>query len=129
MIFQMVERNVTLLGFLVVAAVVLAPSGEAPNLPDPVENFSPADGAIVQRQTALEIDLLTGYSLVLEIDGTRIPPGDIDYTEQTGKYVFRPGDGKTIGEWTPGFHIIELSFDRIVGLPDPGSLRWSFRTQ
>jgi hypothetical protein len=118
-----------LLGLLVVAAVVFAPSGDAPNLPDAVERISPADGAIVQRQTALEIDLQVGYSLLLEIDDVRIPPEDIDYTEQTGRYVFRPGEDKVLAEWTPGFHVIEISFDRIVGLPDPGSLRWSFRTQ
>jgi hypothetical protein len=117
-----------LLGLIVVAAVVFAPSGDAPNLPDAVERISPADGAIVQRQTSLEVDLRTGYSLILEIDGTRIPPEDIDYTEQTARYVFRPGSDKVISEWAPGFHIIEISFDRIVGLPDPGSLRWSFRT-
>ena len=118
-----------LLGLLVVGAVILAPSGDAPNLPDAIERISPADGAFVQRQTALEIDLLAGYSLILEIDGIRIPPEDIDYTEQTGKYVFRPGADKVMTDWAPGFHVVEISFDRIVGLPDPGSLRWSFRTQ
>jgi len=117
-----------LLGLLVVGTVILAPSGDAPNLPDAVERISPADGAIVQRQTALEIDLRAGYSLILEINGTRIPPEDINYTEQTGNYVFRPGADKVITEWVPGFYVIEISFDRIVGLPDPGSLRWSFRT-
>ena len=44
-----------LLGVLAVGAIVLAPSGDETTLPDAVERFSPADGAIVQRQTALEI--------------------------------------------------------------------------
>lgn len=118
-----------LLGTLVVAAVILAPSGDVTDLPDAVERFSPGDGDIVQRQTALEIDLRTGYSLELQIDGIAIPPGEIEHEVATAKYVYRPGDGKTITEWIPGFHIIEITFDRSFGLPDPGSLRWSFRTQ
>lgn len=118
-----------LLGLLVVGAVVLAPSGNVTELPSAVESFSPADGAIVQRQTDLEIDLRAGYSLTLVVDGVAIPAEDIDYTEATGKYVFRPGADKVITEWLPGFHIVEIAFDRIVGLPDPGSLRWSFRIQ
>lgn len=112
-----------------IGAVILAPSGDVAELPGAVESFSPADGAIVQRQTSLEIDLRAGYSLVLVIDGLTVPAEDVDFTEATGKYVFRPGADKVITEWLPGFHIIEISFDRVVGLPDPGSLRWSFRIQ
>jgi len=118
-----------LLGALVVVAVILAPSGEVTALPEPVERYSPADGAIVQRQTALDIDLLPGYSLVLEVDGVVVPAAEINHTEATGRFVFRPGEGKTIVEWTPGFHVVEIRFDRSSGLPDPGSLRWSFRIQ
>ena len=88
-----------------------------------------SDGDIVQRQTALVIDLRAGYSLVLRIDGTLIPDADIEVTEQTGVHVFRPAPGKAIEEWIPGFHVVEIDFDRSSGLPDPGSLRWSFRTQ
>ena len=120
-----------LLGVLAVGAIVLAPSGDETTLPDAVERFSPADGAIVQRQTALEIQLSPGYALELEIDGVWIPPTDMNITEATGRYVFRPEPGKIIAEWVPGFHVVEISFDRASasGLPDPGSLRWSFRTQ
>lgn len=118
-----------LLGGLVVAAVVIAPSGDVTQLPDAVERFSPGDGAIVQRQTDLQIDLRAGYTMQLTIDGARINPAEIDFTEATGVYVFRPGPGKAIAEWTPGFHFVEITWDRVAGLPDPGSLRWSFRTQ
>jgi len=117
------------LGALVVGAVILAPSGRAPNLPSAVESFSPADGAIVLRQTALEVDLLAGYSMSLVVDGQAIPPTEISFTEATGKYVFLPAPDKTVTEWFPGFHVVEITFDRAIGLPDPGSLRWSFRTQ
>ena len=118
-----------LLGALTVGAVILAPSGDVTDLPGAVERFAPADGAIVQRQTALEIVLRPGYELDLVVDGLPIPPAEMDVTEPTGRYVFRPEPWKTITEWTPGFHVVEITFDRTSGLPDPGSLRWSFRTQ
>ena len=118
-----------LLGALVVGAVILAPSGDVTQLPDPVERYSPADGAIVQRQTAVEIYLAPGYELTLEVDGLPIPLSEMDVTEQTGRYIFRPEPWKSIPEWLPGFHVVEIAFDRTSGLPDPGKLRWSFRTQ
>ncbi len=118
-----------LFGAVVVGAVILAPSGNVTNLPDAIERFAPADGDIVQRQTALEVDLRAGYTLRLQVDGKPIPSNEIEFTEATGRYVYRPGDGKSIVEWIPGFHIVEIEFDRSSGLPDPGKLRWSFRTQ
>ena len=118
-----------LLAVLAVGAVILAPSGDVATLPDAVERFSPADGAIVQRQAALEIVLAPGYELVLEVDGVLIPATQMDITESTGRHVFRPEPWKAIPEWMPGFHVVEIAYDRTSGLPDPGSLRWSFRTQ
>ncbi len=118
-----------LLALLAVGAVILAPSGDVTELPAAVERYSPADGAIVQRQTALEIVLAPGYGLTLEVDGVVIPAAEIEVTEQTGRHVFRPEAWKSIPEWVPGFHVVEITFDRTSGLPDPGSLRWSFRTQ
>ena len=118
-----------LLALLAVGAVILAPSGDVTELPEAVERFSPADGAIVQRQAALEIQLAPGYELELVVDGLLIPRAEMDITEQTGRYIFRPEAWKSIPEWLPGFHIVEITFDRSTGLPSPGSLRWSFRTQ
>ena len=118
-----------LLALLAVGAVILAPSGDVTQLPAAVERYSPADGAIVQRQTAVEIYLAPGYELTLEVDGVLIPTREMDVTEQTGRYIFRPEPWKSIPEWLPGFHIVEITFDRSTGLPSPGSLRWSFRTQ
>ena len=118
-----------LLGVLTVGAVILAPSGGVTELPDAVERYSPSDGAIVQRQTALEIHLAPGYKLELEVDGVPIPLAEMDVTEAVGRHVFRPEPWKAIAEWVPGFHVVEITYDRTSGLPDPGTLRWSFRTQ
>ncbi len=123
----------SLLGLLLVAVIVLAvlltPSGDAPRLPDAVDSFSPADGAIVLRQTQVVIDLQSGYAIDLVVNGVAIPDSELDVVVETGRFVWVPGPGKTFEEWAPGFHTIEVSWDRTSGLPDPGSLRWSFRAQ
>ena len=135
---QPVSRNkyrllFTVLGlafaFVAVAAVIFLPEGKNVGLPDPVEAFSPADGAIVQRQTTLEIDMQVGYVIELFVDGTRIPDAELlsGFTEPTGQYLWRPGPGQAFEEWTPGFHLITFTWNTVTGLPDTGELRFSFR--
>lgn len=123
----------TLLGvaliMIIVGAVILTPEGSTPRLPDAVDTYAPADGATVLRQTQVVIDLQPGYDLDLVIDGMPIPDSELDLTFETGRFVYLPGPGKTIETWSPGFHAIEATWDRTSGLPDPGSLRWSFRVQ
>lgn len=123
----------TLLGValaaVVVAAVVLAPSGRVTELPEAVERISPVDGSTVLRQTQLEVDMRVGYGIELFVDGVRIPFDEIRFTESTGTHVWRPGPGLTFETWRPGAHAILIRWDRVVGLPDPGELRWSFRVQ
>lgn len=123
----------TLLGVLfaavVIGAVILAPSGDAPRLPAAVESFSPGDGDIVLRQTRIELDLAVGYDIDLVVDGVPIPDSELKVVPETGRFEWAPGPGKTFEEWAPGFHAIEVTWDRSSGLPDPGSLRWSFRVQ
>ena len=42
---------------IVVGAVILTPSGDAPRLPSAVDSYAPVDGATVLRQTQVVIDL------------------------------------------------------------------------
>ncbi len=114
---------------IVVLAVLLAPSGDAPRLPDAVDLYSPTDGATVLRQTQVVVDLDVGYDIDLVVDGVPIPDDELDVIEETGRFVWIPGPGKTFEEWAPGLHAIEVTWERTSGLPDPGSLRWSFRVQ
>ncbi len=117
------------LAAVVVFAVILTPSGDAPRLPAAVDAYSPTDGAIVLRQTQLVIDLAAGYDIDLTVDGVAIPDSELDVVAETGRFEWVPGPGKSFEEWAPGFHTIEVTWDRTSGLPDPGSLRWSFRAQ
>ncbi len=123
----------TLLGFalvaIIVGAVILSPDGRAPSLPAAVDRYAPTDGALVLRQTRIEIDLQAGYDIDLVVDGVPIPDAELEHVEATGLFTWTPGPGQTFDTWTPGFHTVEVRWDRRTGLPDPGSLRWSFRVQ
>lgn len=117
------------LAVVVVGAVVLAPSGKQTEVPDVVESYSPLDGATVLRQIGVQIDLPTDYDITLVIDGVTIPPDEITHVAQTGVFSWRPGATTINPEWTPGIHTVWVRWDRVVGLPDPGELIWSFRVQ
>jgi hypothetical protein len=117
------------LAAVVVFAVLLTPDGASPPLPEPVERVAPEDGSIVQRQTALLVDMKVGYAIVLTVDGVVIPEEEIAFTAATGIYRWAPGPGSVFSEWTPGVHGIEIEWRRISGFADPGSYRWSFRVQ
>lgn len=123
----------TLLGLalaaIVVGAVVFAPSGRDTPVPEPIESFSPQPGDIVLRPLAVEVDMKVGYRIELFLDDVPIPASEIDFTEATGDYVWRPGPGQVFEEWTPGVHNVLVTYDTITGTPDPGRLRWAFRVQ
>ncbi len=115
------------LAVVAIGSIVLAPSGEPEDVPAVVESYSPT--GTVLRQIAVEIDLPIDYQIVLVIDGVTIPSSEIDVTEETGRFSWRPGDDTIIPEWTEGIHTVWVRWDRVTGLPDPGEWRWSFRVQ
>lgn len=118
------------LGLLGLAALVfgiaLSPEGEEIELPDPVEAISPAPGSLVPPQTAVEIDLKVGYEADITIDGW--PINDAQFVEATGVYRWAPSASHpTISEWSPGEHTVTIVYNTYSGLPDTGSLEWTFR--
>ena len=121
-----------LLGLLfvgvVVATVLVLPSGQATSLPDQVQRVSPANGEFVLRQTELLVQMLPGYRAHITANDVAIPDNDVGYSEPTGIHVFIPGPGKAFEEWPPGFVIVDIVWDTVSGIPDPGSMRWTFRT-
>lgn len=114
---------------VVVFAVLLTPGGDPTPLPEALQSVSPQDGAIVQRQTSLEIDMEQVYAISLTVDGVLIPPAEIVASEPTGQFRWTPGPTSTFSEWTPGQHAVQIEWKRPTGFPDPGTYRWSFRVQ
>ena len=118
-------------GFIavVLGAVLLAPQGSSTQLPAAVNRIEPGDGELLFGQPQVVLDLASGYHATLVVDGIPIPDDQVIWTEATGRHVFEPGPGKVIESWTPGFHLIEASWDGPPGRPDPGNLTWTFRVQ
>jgi len=114
---------------IVVIAFVLAPGGDDAPLPSGLERVSPQPGDAVLPQAGIVVDLAAGYSLDLWVDGLRIPAAQVDYVAATGLYTWEPGPGRSIEEWRPGSHTVRAAWDRLTGLPDPGSFDWEFRVQ
>lgn len=112
---------------VIVGAVLFAPSGSGGGLPDPVQRVSPADGELVLRQSRIVFLLQPGYRASFVIDDVPVPDDEVIFTEETGLHVFVPGPGRAIEEWSAGFHVVEATWERLSGLPDPGTMRWSFR--
>jgi hypothetical protein len=118
------------LGLVAVAAVIfgvlLSREGEVPELPDALESISPQPGDLVPPQTAIEIDLPVGYQARIVVDGW--PIDDAVFVEATGVYSWAPtANHPTIQSWSPGEHVVEITWDTYSGLPDPGSFQWTFR--
>jgi hypothetical protein len=114
---------------VVVGTVLFGPTGAGGGYAPPVERVEPAEGSLMFRQPKITLDLQAGYRAHLAIDGIVVPDDEVIWTEVTGLHVFAPGPGKAIETWTPGIHVVVADWDRVRGLPDPGSLTWSFRVQ
>lgn len=117
------------LALVVVFAVVWAPGGREFRLPDAVDSISPSQGVTVQRQIDLTIDMRVGYEIELFVDGVRIPDDEISFTAATGLYVWAPGSSSTFPEWSVGTHSIGITYERVSGRVDVGTLSWVFRVQ
>ena len=97
-------------------------------LPTPLENIYPLPNDQVPQQVSLEIDLPVGYELTLIVDNYIIPGSEIQYVEATGVYIWKPRVNGTFEQWSPGSHLIRISWDTISGLPDYGEYEWTFTT-
>ncbi len=116
------------LAAVLVAAVLLAPTGGETVVPAPLESVFPLPGDTVVRQTVVEIDLPVGYSFDLYVDGRWIPPDEIGFTPSTGVARWQPSPGGSIEVWEGGEHTIRVVWDRTEGgRPDPGEYEWTFR--
>lgn len=114
---------------VVAAALVLGGDGRQSRLPDPLQAVSPQPGTATLRQAVVEIDLPVGYRIELWVDGRHIPSEVIRLRPGTGLHVWDPTADDTSAVWGAGSHTVVVEWDRVQGLPDAGSFRWSFRVQ
>jgi hypothetical protein len=120
------------LGLALVVVVSLgivfgSPDRPTAGRPEQVEGVSPEPGETVVRQTRIEVDLLTGYSLEMFVDGFRIPNDELFIVEGTGVHSWKPGPGQVLTELAAGQHEVLIRWQTLTGLPDSGEYSWTFR--
>ncbi len=77
---------------LIVFGLNAATTGrDALNLPDEIENMSPANNEKVLRQSEIRVDFIDGYEGALIVDGIEIPTTRLDEL-QTGPRQPKPGE-------------------------------------
>jgi hypothetical protein len=118
-------------------------------LPDTIENIEPYPEAVqVLSQSRVFVDLETGYTGVLVIDGVELPTINIDDVDQQfeaepgqqielpattifepGNYTltFVPSDDALVKKFDTGLHQAQVIYWKIIeGRQHPLSYRWSF---
>jgi hypothetical protein len=114
---------------LVAATWALSPDGDGRRLPAVLELVVPTPNSTALRQTSIVVDMVPGYAVELVVDGVAIAPSELSGSPALGRYEWAPGVGKTLQEWTPGAHSVEVSWNTATGLPDIGVFSWEFRIQ
>lgn len=104
--------------------------------PDPrrtnsaVERFIPPEGSpAVVRQAEIGIDLVTGWTGVLLVDGVEIPEDQLRRNEPENQVFFQPGEGDVVEALAPGTHTITALIWRLENetRDDARSVSWRFR--
>lgn len=125
--YRLIYAGLALMAVAAIAlGILLSPEGERVELPGPIESVSPAPGARVPPQAAIEIDFEVGYEAEIVVDGW--PINDATFIQATGVYRWSPSPNHpSISEWTPGEHTVRVTWNTYTGLPDTGSFQWTFR--
>jgi hypothetical protein len=67
-----------------------------------VENLIPRRNSQIPQQSTVGIDLVTGWTGVLRVNGVEIPEDQLQVTPQIGLIDFTPGPGKEVEEFRTG---------------------------
>jgi hypothetical protein len=92
------------LGLFVLAGLAAdtdSASDEVPVTGGPVEELLPAEDAEVLQQQLVQIDLMTGWTGELSINGIRIPEDQLTRNEGLATIGYEPGDGKVVEKLGP----------------------------
>jgi hypothetical protein len=96
---------------LFVVAGFLSGDGDEPLVNEPaLEAIFPLEGAEVVAQDRVGADLQVGYSGQLTINGTVVPPEQLEQDNGLNQLVFRPGEGKVITRLRQNRNCAEILF-------------------
>lgn len=97
---------------------------------DAVETLTPAEDAEVLQQQPIEIDLATGWTGELSINGVAIPEDQLLRNEGLATIGYQPGEGKIVSALRPGPNCVDATIWRIAEGPDGPSeqlVTWCFQ--
>ena len=96
-----------------------------------VEQLVPDDGSPgVLRQAEIGIDLATGWTGILTINGVEIPEDQLRRNDPLNQVFFQPGEGKEIEQLAPGTVVAVATIWRPVAgetRDDARTVVWRFR--
>jgi len=127
--------RILLVGLLVVAAggiAVLSRTSlqSSANLDNgTVVLLTPTDGSNILQQDAIGIDLKTGYSATMRVNGTALPPSQVRVVSFSNEvsYRFEPGPGKVFTAWPAGESCIDATYWKTSSGPGHSSVQhWCF---
>jgi hypothetical protein len=92
-----------------------------------IEQLIPARNAKIVQQDAVGIDLQTGYSADLAVNGVPVPEDQLIRQSGLDTVLFRPGPGQIVEEWPAGQNCVVATFWATdVGRQDAKSESWCF---
>jgi hypothetical protein len=97
-------------------------------LPPEVEQVVPKPGDLVLRQSSVGIDLKSGYTGVLIIDGKEIPEDQLQIDQAQATIFFTARQGAEIESFAPGQHSVTAVYWKVTESRDQAtSFTWSFK--
>jgi hypothetical protein len=92
-----------------------------------IEQLIPADGDKLLQQASVGIDLQTGYTASLAVNGTAIPDDQLDKIVAFNRVMFQPGSGKVFSAWPAGKNCVVATYWKFETGPSQSSTRtWCF---
>jgi hypothetical protein len=94
-----------------------------------IAQVKPGPGSIASPQDDIEVQLRSGLTGVLVIDGQRIPEDQLEIDPATSRIVFRPGEDKEFETFEAGDHQATVLYWKQTGNEpaSPDNFTWSFR--
>jgi len=132
---QWIRRIILLLlvggaiGAIVYAGTLSSGPAEIRRTDEAVERLVPADGSpVAVRQAEVGIDLATGWTGVLIVNGLEIPEDELRRVEAQNEVYFQPGAGKAIEAFQPGPIVVEAEIWRSASetRDDARTVTWAF---
>jgi hypothetical protein len=115
-------RQLLVFGFAGAFALVVLAIGVIATNTDPVDDNAltsevevliPSRSATVelQQEVGIELDRTRNYQVQICVDGNSIPSDEYTAGDPSlGQFIFKPGEGRAVREWTQGAHEVVVGF-------------------